>query len=236
MQTKENFFRRSLSRKNDVRRSVFPAAAGRAVRIHETAFVECLLADERFSFSGYDRSVSISSVLAITSVSTTPVYGLSPYLNGIRRVSDADRDIADVADAADAAAAARLRARAAQTAAAARPPSLPAAGQLELTAQTAARATATVAIGTIATTTALIPARAPTLLSNGISPAPIQTSPAQASLTGDSGVLVQSYAAALFAAGPLAVPPLLPLSVQPSIVPVEALGRIERLTHLDVYV
>ena len=177
---------------------------------------------------GYGSPVSIPSISAVTSVSTTPVYALSPFLNGIRRLSDADRDVADVAGAA-----ATSRALAVQGATTARPAIGPTAAQLELASQTASRSTAAVAIGTIAATTALAPTTA--VVPAVAAPALIGTRPIEASLTGDSGLLVQSHAAALFATGRLAVPPLFAAPLQPAIPPVERTGRIERVSRLDVY-
>jgi hypothetical protein len=167
--------------------------------------------------------MNVGAVGAVGS-GAAPVYAaFSPFLNGVRRTSNA-------------AAAAQLQASAAATSAAATAFAVAARAQAAATV-TAAPPFLNPAITEIANLTALGETLTPpvattpnALLGPPLAPAP--ASPADSVLHGDGGTLVQSYGAVALAGGPLA-----PASIYgrpatpavPAVAPVTALPRVARI-------
>jgi hypothetical protein len=195
--------------------------------------------------------MTVSAVGGVTSGVGSVYAALSPYLNGVRRTSDAAaaaalqaaaaaKSAATSAAATAAAIAARAQAAATVTAA---PPFLnpaitaiadeTALGQAviapvattpnaQLALPAATATTATTA--TVATTTTPAPAAQPT------TPPPI--SPTDSVAYGDAGLLVQSYGAVALLAGPLALTPAYGLPATPAVSAVAPVAAYPRVTKV----
>lgn len=152
---------------------------------------------------------------------TAPIYAtLSPFLNGVRRTSNA-------------AAAAQLQANAAAAGAAATASAVAARAQAAATV-VAAPPFLNPAITEIANLTALGETLAPPVATtpNAQLGAPQFTSPTNSVLHGDGGTLVQSYGAVALASGPLALASIYGLrgtAAVPAVAPVTALPRVARI-------
>ncbi len=157
--------------------------------------------------------MSVNAVGPVTS-GAAPVYAaLSPFLNGVRRTSDAAaaaqlQAAADAKSAAATAAAVAARAEAAATVTAAPPFLNPAI--TEIADQTALGETLTAPVATT----------------------PDAQPPADSVLQGDSGLLVQSYGAVALLTGPVALASVYGVPAAPAVpavAPVAAAPRIARI-------
>lgn len=142
---------------------------------------------------------------------TAPVYAaLSPFLNGVRRTSNA-------------AAAAQLQANAAATSAAATAAAVAARAQAAATV-TAAPPFLNPAITEIATLTSL---------GETLTPPALVTPNAQAPLDGDAGTLVQSYGAVALLTGPIALTSIYGLPATPPVSAVASVTAAPRVARIE---
>lgn len=166
------------------------------------------------------------------------VYALSPFLNGVRRTSDAATAAAAQLDAAAAAtratqAAVAAGAQAAATTPAAPPFANPAIAQIAQNTALYTTLQPLVATAPVnATPAATAPVVATTVAATATAASAVPPSPTASVLYGDSGEMVQAYGAVALIEPPLAFAPIYVRPAAPAIPPVVPVSRFPRIAPI----